>query len=116
MKCKKKKKPKVVKTKKETLKTLSNGGASHINKITLLEKIIKHKPLVSLKPIHRNQMKLLQMAHRNSTRFLQMTHLWLCELMVPDPSKPNLDYVVAISGLIFHLGHNANHTTSNLDH
>lgn len=54
----------------KTLKTLANGGAGDINKITLLENFIKHKPLVGLKAIHGHQAKLLKMAHRNGIHLL----------------------------------------------
>lgn len=53
-----------------TLESLANGGAGHINKITLLKNIIKHKPLVGFKAIHGQQAKLLKVAHRNSARLL----------------------------------------------
>jgi hypothetical protein len=89
----------------KTLEALANGGTGDINKITLLENLIKHKPLVGLKAIHGHQAKLLKMAHRNGIHLLQMTQLRLCELAVPDSPVAELDGVVAVGGLGLDLGH-----------
>lgn len=93
-------------SKRQTLETLSDGGARDINKVTLLEELLKDEPLVRLETLHRLEPELLEMAQGNGSGLLQVTKLGLGELLVPNPAVTHLDGVVSVGRLGLDLRHN----------
>ena len=86
------------------METLSNGGARNINKITLLEELLKDKPLVRLETLNGLKPELLEMAHGNCSSLLEVTHLRLRKLFVSNAAVANLDGIISVGGLGLDLG------------